>query len=108
MPTKKVMKPFKELVIKGKYKEFGDFYDENKGLIYKSIVEVFHEFKNTKKTNLTLNVSAKIRDLDWDTDFNFNRNETIILKRDVMPFFEEIEDYETCSEILDLHKDLTN
>jgi hypothetical protein len=110
MPIKKSISPipFKELKIKGRYNEFKDFYDTNKGLIYKSIIEVFHEFKKTRKKSLSLNISAKIKGLEWDTEFNFSRNETIVLKRDVMPFFEEIEDYETCSEILNLHKELTS
>ena len=45
--------------------------------------------------------------MDWDTEFTFNRDETIVLKRDVLPYFEDIEDYESCSEILNLYKDLT-
>ena len=104
-PTKQ--KYFKELKLEGKYKDFTDFYDENKETIYKSIIEVFMEFKETKKRKLTLNISAKIKGLEWDTEFNFDRSETIVLKRDVMPYFEEIEDYETCGEILKLHNCLT-
>ena len=100
-------KYFKELKLEGKYKDFTDFYDENKETIYKSIIEVFREFKETKKRKLTLNISAKIKGLEWDTEFNFDRSETIVLKRDVMPYFEEIEDYETCGEILKLHNYLT-
>lgn len=107
MPTKN-SHVFKKLEIKGKYNEFKDFYDVNKGLIYKSIIEVFKGFKTSKKKTLSLYVSAKIKDLEWDTEFNFSRNETIVLKRDLMPYFEENEDYETCSEIILLHKDLTN
>ena len=33
--------------------------------------------------------------------------EDFVLKRDLMPFFESNEDYETCSEIISLTKDLT-
>jgi hypothetical protein len=104
-PTKQ--KYFKELKLEGKYKDFTDFYDENKETIYKSIIDVFKEFKETKKTKLTLNISAKIKGLEWDTEFNFDRSETIVLKRDVMPYFEEIEDYETCGEVLKLYDCLT-
>ena len=59
------------------------------------------------KKKLTLFVSAKIRGLEWDTEFNFHKEESVVLKRDLMPFFEEIEDYETCNEINNLYKELT-
>jgi hypothetical protein len=52
-------------------------------------------------------VSANIKGLEWDTEFNFTKNESFVLKRDLMPFFEDNEDYETCSEIISLSKDLT-
>jgi hypothetical protein len=107
MPTKQ--DPFfKKLIIKGKYNDFKDFYDENKETIYKSIIEVFQGFKNSRKKTLSLYISAKIKGLEWDTEFNFKKEESIILKRDLMPYFESNEDYETCSEIISLTKDLTN
>lgn len=106
-PKKTKQTYFKELFIEGRYKDFNDFYDENKLVIYKSIIDIFLEFKRTRKKTLTLNISAKIKGLDWDTEFTFNRDETIVLKRDVLPYFEDIEDYESCSEILNLYKDLT-
>jgi hypothetical protein len=98
---------FKELSFEGEYSDFTDFYSENKSEIYKSIIELFSEFKNTKKKSLNLQISANIRGLDWDSEFNFKRDETFILTRDVIPYFEQIEDYETCSEIISLNKDLT-
>lgn len=106
---KKEKKPDIRLVFKGKYSDFKDFYDENKESIYRSIIELFKKFETTttRKKTLTLSVAAKISNLDWDTEFNFTKSESIILKRDIMPFFEEVEDYETCSEIISLHKNLT-
>jgi hypothetical protein len=98
---------FKELSFDGEYPDFTDFYNENKIVIYKSIIELFEEFKNNKKKSLNLQISAKIKGLDWDTEFAFKRDETIILTRDVIPYFEGIEDYETCSKIISLEKDLT-
>jgi hypothetical protein len=106
--SKKSSNVFKELSFEGRYNDFTDFYDENKTEIYKSIIDLFVEFKNCKKKSLNLQISAKIRGLDWDTEFTFKRDETIILTRDVMPYFEKMEDYETCSEIVSLNKDLTS
>ncbi len=99
--------PTKKLVLKGKYEEFSDFYDTNKETIYKSIIELFKEFKTTKKGLLTLHLWAKIGGLEWDTEFTFSKEESIVLTRDILPYFEEIEDFETCQQILDLKKELT-
>lgn len=104
-PTRKRV-PFKKLIIKKDYECFNDFYDTNKNTIYKLIVEVFSEFLNTRKKSLSLYISAKIQDLVWDTEFNFTKDEYFILKRDLMPYFEKIEDYETCCEIVKLYDEL--
>ncbi len=106
--SKKSSNVFKELSFEGRYIDFTDFYDENKTEIYKAIIELFAEFKKSRKKSLNLQISAKIRGLDWDTEFTFKRDETINLTRDVMPYFENMEDYETCSEIVSLNKDLTS
>jgi len=45
--------------------------------------------------------------LQWDTEFNFTKADSKILKRDILPYFSELEDYETCGEIIKLHKELT-
>lgn len=97
-----------DLVFENNYEDFKDFYDENKNLIYKSILEIFKGFTKTRKKSLTLHLSAKIKEYDWDTEFNFSRNEIIVLKRDLMPYFEEIEDYETCNEIKNLYRQFSN
>lgn len=100
-------KPDKELIFEGKYKEFSDFYDKNKEIIYRSILELFDEFKTTKKKVVQLYIYSKIQGLDWDTEFNFSRKDTIVLTRDILPYFEDVEDYETCDKIIKLSKDLT-
>jgi hypothetical protein len=104
---KRRKKPYKELIINGVYKDWKSFYEPNKEDIYKSIIEIFEEFKNTRKKSLVLKLSAKFRDSDWNTEFEFHRNETIVLKRDILPYFEENEDYEICSQVLNIHKELT-
>ncbi len=105
--TKKSGAPFISLEMKGRYKDFEDFYDENKRKIYTAIFDIFKEFKTTRKKSLSLVVSAKIQGLDWNTEFTFHKEESIVLKRDLMPYFEQIEDYEICQEINNLYKDLT-
>lgn len=110
MPRRSVSKnPDKELIFNGKYKDFKDFFEINKETIFKSIVDLFIDFRDEKnQKNLELRVAAKIKGLDWDTKFDFKREESIVLVRDIMPYFEEIEDYETCFKIYKLHQELTN
>lgn len=107
-PKKKSTQPDFVLNLDGFYKDFTDFYGKNKETIYRSILNLFVELKTTTKDSLTLMVTAKIKGLEWDTDFTFSKKDAKSLIRDVMPFFEQNEDYETCSEIIKLHKDLTN
>lgn len=98
---------FKELIFKKKYEDFSDFYDNNKENIYNSIIDLFEYFKQTNKSCLKLKINAKVNNIDWDTEFNFNRDEYFILKRDIMPYFEQSENYEMCSKIVQIHDDLT-
>jgi hypothetical protein len=106
--TSKTRTPYKTMYIKGKYQDFTDFYDVNKKSIYENIVEVFKGFQENKKRVLSLYIQALIQGMEWDTEFKFNRAETIVLTRDVLPYFEEIEDYEKCQEIKNLYESLTN
>ena len=106
--TNKTRTPYKTMYIKGKYQDFTDFYDTNKKSIYENIIEVFKGFQENKKRVLSLYIQAIIQGMEWDTEFKFNRGETIVLTRDVLPYFEEIEDYEKCQEIKNLYESLTN
>lgn len=99
--------PYKEIVITGDYKNFNDFYEDNKLNVYKSIVETFNGFRDIKNEQLILRVVSKLKKFEWETEFIFDRNNYEILKRDILPFFEKIEDYETCQEINQLHNLLT-
>jgi hypothetical protein len=94
----------KKLVIKESYKNFGLFYNENKTIIYKSIVNLFNSLKRRDKQNLVLILSAKINGLQWETELKFNRKESFVLVRDILPYFEDNEDYEFCSEINTLYE----
>jgi hypothetical protein len=47
-------------------------------------------------------------DLDWETELKFSRQEIIVLIRDLIPYFESVEDYETCGEIHNLYLELSS
>lgn len=108
MLTKNKETSVKKLNIKGKYSGFTDFYDANKVKIYKNIINLFGTFKNKDKNELILVLSAKIMDLDWETELKFGRQEITVLIKDLIPYFESIEDYETCGEIHNLYLELSS
>lgn len=89
------------------YENFKNFYDENIVLIYKSIVDLFELFRNKRKKTIKLSVDAKINGLKWGTDFIYHRTDINVLNRDLLPYFENIEDYETCIQIRNLYTELT-
>lgn len=94
----KVMK----LTILGKYDNYTDFYSFNKTTIYNNIISLFESFKENEKKRLVLKLSANIENMKWKTDLEFTREEIYVLKRDILPYFEELEDYETCERVVKL------
>jgi hypothetical protein len=100
------VKPTIKLKLDKNYESFNQFYDDNRDVIYKSIIDIFNQFLTTDKIELTLSVNAKIDNLDWGTDFTFTKNQKITLSRDILPYFEMVEDYDTCIKIRDLIKKL--
>lgn len=105
MPKTKI---FRELKFTKRYKSYSDFHGDNREIIYKTIIDLFKEFKVVRNKTLSFLISANIENIEWKTELSFNRGELFLLKKDVMPYFEEIEDYETCSEIISITKNLTN
>lgn len=91
------------------YPDFNEFYLENKQYIYDSIIEVFTQFVGNDDKSLSLNIDAKIKGLDWKTDFVFNiDNDLELLMTDILPLYVEKEDYEKCSDIKKLYLLLKN
>ena len=87
--------------------DFLTFYEINKKVIYDSIFITLSGFVVQNNKELTLFVSSKIKNESWETEFNFKRKDFPILKRDLMPYYEQIEDYEMCDKIIKLHEQLT-
>jgi len=103
LPKKPNDTVIKKLILKQDYKSFGDFYNVNKELIYRTLANLFKSLKRKDKNNVTLVLGAKINGLQWETELKFKRQESIVLVRDILPFFETNEDYETCGEITDTY-----
>jgi hypothetical protein len=101
--TNKSKKNNKDLFFKKNYESFSVFYNIHRIEIYKKIISVFHEFSETTNESISFKLTAMINGYEWNTEFKFKRNEYQILKDDLIPYFEECEDYETCLEIKNLY-----
>jgi hypothetical protein len=89
---------------KKKYKDFKQLYDTNKGQIYEGVLEIYNELKNSRKRSLMLLVSTDIGPLSWDTEFIFKKDEYDILMDQILPYYEDLEEYEKCAEIKSLYE----
>lgn len=103
LPQKPNDTVIKKLIHKQNYKSFGEFYSVNKESIYRTLVNLFKSLKRKDKQIVILVLGAKINGLQWETELKFKRQESIVLIRDILPFFEENEDYETCGEITETY-----
>jgi hypothetical protein len=109
MRTDQIIKDyFRILEYHGNYQTFEDFYSEHKSEIYESIVSIFEKFKSSSKNVLTINLRATIGSVFWNSDLAFTRDQFFILKRDILPFFEEEEDYEICCRIMKIYDELVS
>ena len=106
MPTKTIDAVVKNLTITGNYSTYDEFYSKNKILVFKDMIDLFKELKNEGKNLAILNLSANINGQLWKTDLKFHRNQYFVLIRDMLPYFEKLEEYEICDEIKKLHEDL--
>lgn len=97
--------PYLSLTLQGEYDNFTDFYDTNKKTIYEAIIETFGGFYDSENDKLKLVIFSKINDFEWETEFNFDRNDFKILNKDILPYFESLEDYENCLKIKKLYND---
>jgi hypothetical protein len=103
---------FKELNFKDEYNSYFEFYNINKPVIYEAIVCVFEEFKrisNKNKNNdrvIILRLDVTIEGVQWSNNLGFTSEQYFVLKRDILPYFEENENYEICDRILKLHNEL--
>ena len=95
---------FVELKLEKNYVNFDDFFDSTRDEIYRSIVKLFKGFLETNEKKLTLHITAQIDGMEWETDFNFTNDQFYILTRDVLPYFEDNDEYEICIEIREMCK----
>lgn len=106
MNRNKTRTPYIKKRIVGDYEDFDDFYETNKKDIYLNTIKVFEGFKNNKKRVLSLYYFGLVNYLSWEAEFIINRKDKNMLIDFIIPYFENIEEYELCSEILKLYNEI--
>ncbi len=96
-------KPYIKMDITENYKDFNDFYQSNKEAIYRNIVDIFKGLTKTRKKYLKLLIHSQIDNDTWGTEFVFDKSQKDILMKDILPYFEEIEEYEVCTDIVKIY-----
>lgn len=96
------------LVIKGDYKDFKNFYDTNKQTIYENIVDLFNLILTDNKEPASLVVFYDIEKQTFHTEFTFKKSDKEMLKSVFLPYFTEIEEYETCTKVSNIYKGLSD
>ena len=86
------------------YDDYNEFINDTRDPIYRTILSAFQKLKNEESVHV--NVNACIDNTNFTSEFEFTRFDTSILTNVINPYFEELEDYETCSEIIKIYTDL--
>jgi len=86
--------------IEDNYPGFGEFYSDCKDSIYRKFVTVWEEMLESGDKKAELVISACVDDHEFETTFNISAENLGLLTEVICKYFEEIEDYETCSKIM--------
>ena len=93
-----------ELTIDKTYSNFEDFYSENKYGIFVGFLELFYEMENIPEQDMfSLIINWKINDSNVHTEYQYDRSAINMLTDFLLPYFEQLEEYEMCSEIKELY-----
>jgi len=100
------LREFAKIELSADYQDFQDFYQNNKSLLFNNIVQLYKELTKTNESKLKLVVESKLDGDVWSTDFVYSKDDLEMLMNDVLPFYEENEEYEICAEIMKINKKL--
>jgi hypothetical protein len=93
-------------IIDQNYSDFPSFYSEVKGQIYRKIFETYEKVLASGKKEMNLIVTGYINDEPFNTEFIIDKTDPSLLIKVINPYFESIEDYETCGKITQLYNSL--
>lgn len=96
----------KKITLEGEYSSFDAVFIKNKSLIFENLLDLFTTLRDPNKTEIKLSLTTMINDEQWDSELKFRRTQTDILMGDIKNHYEDVDDYETCIEIVKLHKEI--
>ena len=88
------------------FSDYGTFMDVSRDPIYRTILNAFKELK--EKDKVSINVTAHVDNTEFESELEFTKLNLDILTDVVNPYFEEIEDYETCAKVMEVLSELQN
>ena len=92
------------IIIEKKYVDFNTCFMESKDKIYRKMLDTYEEIKDTENHDSNLCVIATIDDCPFSTNFPINKHSSQQIIGVIIPYMEEIEDYETCDRALKLYQ----
>ena len=88
-----------------KYYNFESFYEDNKDTIYKGIVSLYEQLSKRKDGSLKIVVKSSIENTP-DANLIFDKSDTNVLMKFILPYYENNENYEMCGHIMKIYKKL--
>ena len=92
------------LRIETNFPDFMSFYNESEETIYRKILEIFEDLKTSNKDQKQLIIIANIDGFVFDTIFYILKDNHQLITDVIRPYFERMEDYETCEKIVKICK----
>lgn len=92
------------LSFKDHFSDYKSFMDASRDPIYRTILNAFEELK--KMESVAINVMAHVDDTEFESELGFTKSNLDILTDVINPYFEEIEEYETCAKVMKLLSEL--
>jgi hypothetical protein len=94
------------LTITTSYPNYPTFYKSEKKQIYLGYIETFKKLAISKDKDKQFIVMYLIEEMRFTTNLVVDRNKVGVLKSHILPFFEQLEEYEICEEIIELYNSL--
>jgi len=83
---------------KDHFEDYKTFMDETRDPIYRTILSAFESLK--EKERVSVSVKAKVDNTEFESELEFTKSNLDILTDVINPYFEGIEDYESCGEVM--------
>lgn len=98
----------KELNFEKNYDNFSEFMEECRESIYREFILGVEEMVHSGADKVSLVFHANVEDVAFKSSFKISADDTSLLTGIILDYFAEIGEYETCSKIVRVCKELNN